>query len=493
MKERANYKKLLGFICLGFGCVLPSVVKAEGAPIYYDTFYEDYYKAFPDANPEKGKKTKYSKKSVSSDGKNVVGNITPANVAADPYLQTQISGSYAVSPVASYFQGSVDHNPKKWEVEARWKKNYGHFMFENDEDSILNWDETDATEYSFKVSKDFIVKNRQYVVSATYGWGDLKTSRTSDDDVYNSMHIISIGDGSADLKDYSIAVGARNFWKLGNWNITPYVGYKKKEQDFEMANHAVPAPFYLEAMCDAAGSGEPCENDFNPNTNVMYEAVLDIEGNFVKTGNAVPDSITFNGTNAVAPDGVSSAVSYGQQIPQEDFCFHLIDGSQEDGYYYCIEAGDDGANLLGVFGGVSSVFIQDGTTHMYHVNWTGPFVGLELERKMSDKEELRLYGEYFYPYYKVWGNWPNRDDWAHDPSFWDKGGKGMGFLFNLDYKYQIKSYLQLILGIEYEYIENKDADTLLRFSDGSESLMENSIRISQWKSYGFNLGVAFKL
>ena len=130
---------------------------------------------------------------------------------------------------------------------------------------------------------------------------------------------------------------------------------------------------------------------------------------------------------------------------------------------------------------------------MYYVDWTGPFLGVSLERKMSDKEELVVYGEYFYPKYKVWGNWPNRDDWAHDPSFWDKGGKGYGLLFNVDYKYKIMSSVQLILGFEYEYLENKGADTQLFYADGNESLSEGSVRLSQWKNYGFNVGVAFKL
>lgn len=475
-------------MCLGFGCILSDTVKAEGSPIYYDSFYEDYYKAFPDSNPQKAKK----EKAKANENNNVVGNVTQANIVADPYVQTQVNGEYYISPVASYYQGgSVEHNPKNWEFESRWKKSYGHFMFETSEDSILNWDETDSKEYLFKMSKDFMLKNRQFVVTASYGKGDLKTSRTSDDDIYNSAHIISLGDGSANLKDWSVAIGARNLWKLGNWDVTPFLGYKKKEQDFEMANHATPSPFYLEADCQTTDA-EPdvCHNTFSPAVDTVYEATKDADGNYNKVG-AATGTVSFTGTVTLSDGSSYTNVAYGDQIYQEDFCYHTA--GQDPNKFYCIEAGEEGANLIPVFGGVSSIFIQDGTTHMYYVDWTGPFIGLQLERKMSDKEDLVVYGEYFFPEYKVWGNWPNRDDWAHDPSFWDKGGKGYGLLFNVDYKYRIKSSIQLILGFNYEYIENKNATTQLFYADGSQSVTEDAVRLSQWKDYGFNIGVAFKL
>ena len=48
MKRLKNWEKLFVPICLGMTLFVSKESLAEGSPIYYDSFYEDYYKAFPD-------------------------------------------------------------------------------------------------------------------------------------------------------------------------------------------------------------------------------------------------------------------------------------------------------------------------------------------------------------------------------------------------------------------------------------------------------------
>ena len=114
------------------------------------------------------------------------------------------------------------------------------------------------------------------------------------------------------------------------------------------------------------------------------------------------------------------------------------------------------------------------------------------ERKLSEKEDLNLYLEYFKPKYKVWGNWPNRTDWMHDPSFNDEGGQGMGYSFDLSYKYRLYNNLALTADINYEYLKNKNATTILYFADGSVGVYPDAILLSRWKSYGLTLGLSLK-
>ncbi|MBR1544523.1 MAG: hypothetical protein IJ638_01080 [Alphaproteobacteria bacterium] len=212
-KNRGKLGDWLAFLCFGMGCFSGLPVMAEGSPIYYDSFYEDYYKAYPDKKP----KEKVQKKQTQAQPAYYNGY--------DPYMQYQTNAVYTqnMTPFVSFYQ-SVEHPVNKWDFDIQYKKNFAQFMFKSDVGSILNWDELDTTETIFKVSRDFMIKNRQYVFTATYGTGSGTTTRTSDDDIYNEAHIISLGSGDVQLSSYSIAFGMRNLWKLGNWDVTPNVG-----------------------------------------------------------------------------------------------------------------------------------------------------------------------------------------------------------------------------------------------------------------------------
>ena len=288
----------------------------------------------------------------------------------------------------------------------------------------------------------------------------------------------------------------KNLWNLMGWNVTPYIGFKKKKQDFIMSDHVEPHPFTLEAKCrnveNWMGNANVCKggiSDHGIPSSQFYIGREDENGNIIKTGESVgstniPGYATLsNGENYVN-------LAYGDRIEDSDFCFHTE--NQDPKTFTCIEKGEGGINLLKAFGGVSQIHQRDGITHMYFVDWTGPFVGLNLERQFSNKEFFNTYLEYFKPRYKVWGNWPNRTDWMHDPSFIDSGGSGYGLLLNFNYQYEYKPNIVFVLGAEYEYLQNKDADTLLYLADGTTNLLEKSIIFSQYYSYGANVAIKIK-
>lgn len=456
---------------------------AEGSPIYYDTFYDDYYKAFPDAKPKKKTKTK----TVSVPKTQVVQQPNYYN-GTDPYMQYQTTASFnqSINPINSSYK-SVDHDPSKWEFDVKYKRGEGQFMFLLDVGSILNWDELQTNETIFSVSRDFIFKNRQYVVSASYGSGSSSSDRTSDDDIFNEAHIISLGYGKANLSDWSLSLGMRNVYNIAGFDVTPVIGFKNKQQDFEMYDHTVPAPFYLEFFC----------NGVDPATGVCTGGIKlnDSTHNLTQDDVYYPDSTEQVSTDdmtipgQVEVDGwIYTNLEYGMQIYEEDFCYVAQSGRD-----VCIAAGEQGANLLNAFGGVSSIFTTEGTTHIYHVNWKGPFIGVNLERAFSPRETVKIYGEFFKPSYSVWGNWPNRTDWAHDPSFIDDGGSAWGMSFDATYKYKIKNSIELTLGIFYEYLKEKNGDTTQYYADGTVEFYENALALARWKSYGFAIGLAFKL
>ncbi len=478
-KSIRKVRSLLTFICLGVGFFTTRTVMAEGSPIYYYSFYEDYYKAYPNKRPVQKQNITYNNKNTA---------------IYDPYMQYQTNATYTqnISPYNSFYQTSVEHPLKRWDLDIQLKRNLAHFMFRSDVGSILNWDELHTHETLFKASRDFMYKNRQYVFSATYGTGSGTTKRTSDDDIFNEAHIISLGSGDVGLSTYAASLGVRNLWKLGNWDVTPYIGYKQKKTNFTMFDHATPFTFQLEYFCENDGNGGCADIDLLTHVNdtsywqsTMYYAEETEDGDIIKKPGTV------NTADMIIP---GDQIGYGDQIYQEDFCFDSYT-YEEDGVTpkkVCISADNEGEALLYAFGGVSSVNIANGVTHMYFVTWSGPFVGLNFERKISSKEDLSFYMEYFIPHYKVWGNWPNRTDWAHDPSFYDEGGSGMGYLFDLSYKYNIYKNVMFTTTLNYEYLENKNATTTLYLADGEVAVLPNAILVSKWKSYGLALGLSFR-
>ena len=224
-KNKRKLKNLFTFLVMGMGIFVSGITKANGSPIYYDSFYEDYYRAYPNAKPVQKPQKVQTQQPVYYNG-------------YDPYTQYQVSANYNLNI------GSVERPSKGWEIEVQRKQSYPHFMFAMDVGSILEWDEIDAHETVFKVSRDFMIKNRQYVFNLTYGTGSGTTSRTSDDDIFNEAHLISLGAGNVDLSNFSVSLGMRNIWRLGNWDITPYIGYRKRETHLHTHNHQPTHPVF---------------------------------------------------------------------------------------------------------------------------------------------------------------------------------------------------------------------------------------------------------
>jgi hypothetical protein len=184
---------------------------------------------------------------------------------------------------------------------------------------------------------------------------------------------------------------------------------------------------------------------------------------------------------------------YGDLIGDEDFCYYTP-GSIANNGQVCLDKGENRLNLVAVFGGASLLEVDTpGITHIYNVNWFGPYVGLNLERAFSPLQTLNVYGEVFVPVYKAEGIWPYRTDWRQDPSFVDEGGTSWGLLLDVTYKYRIRPNIEIFIGGEYEYLQAGGADTELYFTDGSTAELPGSILKAKWRSYSLLLGVSFKL
>ena len=466
----------------------PAAVKAQ-LGTQWDSFYQDFTRT-----TSTGAATKKQAKSPQQQQKRQAGQqAKPAEAAPRP---TFVDPS-TLDPL---------HRPNSWEIDVRYKMSEGQFMFETDVGSKLNWDEAFSGEIDVKILRDFMVKNYQLVAEVGFSKGSLTTSRTSDDDVFNELHIFSLGNGSANLSSWNVGIGIRNIFKFGGFEITPFIGWKQKRQDLQMADHVAPAPFFLDYFCEQhpnlvlADQGICADIDmgYGPLSFLLglgsskgYIYIRDTNGNVRRPTSSEMEDV------AVIPGAVDT--SYGQVVnlswkmlvPDEDFCY-LTKGQLTA----CIERtdGDGYNNIADVFGGVSSLNDQRGfTTHIYNVTWSGPYIGATAERPISIKETIKLYGEIFKPVFRAEGTWPLRSDWAQFPSFIDEGSSAWGFLAELEYRYRFNQKASFTAGVSREWIKATGADTTLFFSDGSSNVYSGSIHYARWKNTSMSLGLAFNL
>jgi hypothetical protein len=306
----------------------------------------------------------------------------------------------------------------------------------------------------------------------------------------------------------------RNLFTLAGFNATPYVGIRQRQQDFKMSDHVSPSQFYLERFCLNPNSGGawPTSSDGRlvcADINIANNAAgwgvtigagdlyyIDGNGDVINGAPAwangagdltIPGVVNYGGQNYYN-------LLYGDLIADDDFCYYTPNSIANGYSMVCMNKGANRLNLVAAFGGAALLENDtQGVTHIYNVNWLGPYVGLGLEKALSPLQTLKLYGEIFVPIYKAEGIWPYRSDWKQDPSFVDKGGTSWGFLLDATYKYRIRSNIEVTFGGQYEYLQAGGADTELYLTDGSTIDLPGSILKAKWRNYSLLFGVSFKL
>ena len=483
----------VGLVALGAAFAVQTGAGAQTSGTYYDSFYSDYQNTYPNAVIE----PKYYP--PAQEMGQMAPQATNAMFAARP-VPSSAASAMSNSGLNGYYK-PIRHVPGEAEIEVRYRMSNGQFMFETDVGSVLHWDEAESKVYEIKFSRDFNAKGRQYVFDLGYSSGSMKTERTSDDDIFNELHIISLGRGSAKLSSYSVGVGMRNWARFAGFDVTPSIGWKQKSQKFEMADHVAPAPFYFEEMCWSDEYGICADIDLNLEELSWlqgYIYMVDKNGNYISNSQIIANGWGSDIEYIPAISAFNGVINlmFGMLVPDEDFCWVT-----DMGRTACLREfdADDYNNVSFLFGGVSSLLDQRGyTTHKYYTTWAGPYIGLSLERAMSPKETLLIYGEFFKPKFKAKGDWPLRTDWMHDPSFIDDGGDAWGLAGEISYRYRVNEKTELTFGFSHEFIQAKHADTLLFFADdygqyaGSEKY-DSAIELVTWKDTTLFFGAVWRM
>ncbi len=325
-------------------------------------------------------------------------------------------------------------------VWAAYSRRFADFEFETGVNSILEWDDMVWNEIRVGASHNFDVKGFDLSVYGEYAYGDMSHGGLSMD--YDlkpfesqfpeyGIFTISMGDQSGRSNYFRFGVSAHHIWDIGGWKISPTFGYEIFKHNLEMSNHYYPNPgVYLPLMTDQGNYvfGDELGNYYSvpigsETPEEWYQVCMSPEDIKIVTN---PITGYYDGFGTL-----------GESLMTGDYQLSMgpIPWGVESGE--CVIIGGDGP------------IIVEGTTHIYNTTWSGFYFGLELEKQMTLKDNLRLYMQFGLPKYSSEGIWPNRTDWQQNPSFLDEGSNGSySYSAEMEYNYKLRDNLQLSLKVD---------------------------------------------
>ena len=250
-------------------------------------------------------------------------------------------------------------------------------------------------------------------------------------------HGLSTGvskDGS--MLGFNIGVGLTDFFKWGNVKITPSVGWRYLKYNLETSN--TKGSILVNGDYDAA-----CVTLEDGSTQcwpliAVFDDILNYE-------------------DPVYPGYVYFDQQGNQLIDKDDDGF--LDG---DAAYAAVQL-PVGYSFVEAEG--SFYFDQPGVSHSYEVEWSGPYIGLDMQYDINQYNVVTANVEFGLPSYTATGDQPYRTDWQHPKSVQDKGGIGSGFHFGAGANWHtaITDNVSLSIGVTYDYYTVSDADATTYF------------------------------
>lgn len=126
---------------------------------------------------------------------------------------------------------------------------------------------------------------------------------------------------------------------------------------------------------------------------------------------------------------------------------------------------------------------QPGTSHSYEVEWSGPYLALDMNYLINANNSVNGRVELGLPSYTSTGDQPYRFDWAHPKSVEDKAsiGGAMHFGFGANWVTAITDSVSLSLGLTYDYYTVSDADATTYLNGTYYTDLYNA-QFTKWKA-----------
>ena len=480
----------------------------EGVPSYYQTV------SAPNANQtayNRYSSQGYTKYVGQSGSKQVVGSRSYTYQVPRPVMP-EFSGTMTPNGIA--LPAEAEH---KTSIYAGYSRRFADFEFETGVNSVLEWDDMIWDEIRVGARHNFSLRDFDLSVFGEYAYGDMSHGGLSMDyDLKpfdesmpeNGIFTISTGSQSGRSNYFKFGISAHHAWDIGGWKLSPTFGYEIFKHNLEMSDHYYPNPgIYLPLMTDRGEYvfGDELGNYFSVPIGVeapaeWYQVCMSPED--IKVVTNTPSGY-YEGFGSLG----SSLVTGDYEIALGTIPWGVSAGE-------CVIIGGDGPVVV------------EGTTHIYNTTWSGFYVGLEIEKQMTLKDNLRMYLQFGMPKYSSEGIWPNRTDWQQNPSFLDEGSNGAySYAAELEYNYTLSDRIRLSLKVdtnffhvgkiggelyiaEYsQYVMDENGQYVMQeviAEDGSiyyVPLLEtipaytekvaDSLKRATWQSFGLHLGIKY--
>ncbi len=303
-------------------------------------------------------------------------------------------------------------------------------------DSVLHYDNVDWNVFDVNAGYVFDAGNTQVQIAGSFQYGmQAGESTMVDDDITNGGylvakydetddyenvvasyqqigHALSIGtskDGS--MLGFNGGIGLKDFMKWGSLKITPSVGWRYLKYTLETHNNHGLAMETLDGGYGCYGVDGTDETQCDP-VFIWYT---------LKDGTVNTEDLVLITRN-------------------EDGYIRVTDGFLDMGgnYYYA----------------------QPGISHKYEVEWSGPYLALDMLYDINANNSVDARVELGLPSYTATGDQPYRFDWAHPKSVEDSAGVGGAFHLGLgaNWKTALSDKVSLTIGVTYDYYTVSDAD-----------------------------------
>lgn len=218
-------------------------------------------------------------------------------------------------------------------------------------------------------------------------------------------HALSVGTSKGgDMYGFNAGFGLTDFFKWGNMRVTPSLGYRYFKYKLETKK--------------------------NYGLSVDTAACFKIEGS---------DEIQCDPAIIVELDDKTQQILWRDSVTGKMEVASNAKYIDSQGTYY---------------------YQQPGVSHSYEVEWSGPYLALDMNYLINANNSVNGRVELGLPGYKSVGDQPYRFDWAHPKSVEDKAsiGSAMHFGFGANWVTAITNSVSLSLGLTYDYYTVSDAD-----------------------------------
>lgn len=406
---------------------------------------------------QRAKTTRYSQQGVSAYNRNQYANAGYSSVSAAgrPQQPVNAAAGQVVSSTENgfTFDAGLSKQTAMWQFEMK------------DAGSKLHYDNIDWLVFNAGGKYVFGSGNNKFQIDAGLQYG-MQTGETTmnDDDIshggypygeylaYNEQgdlvkvgdkvgHALSVGASEGgSMLGFHAGFGMKDFFKFGNLKITPSVGWRYLKYDLKTTNNkgmiVVNGDFDASCMTLADGSTQcwPLVGVYNEILNSPdFPGYTYFDADGVELEISANGSFVYPGTSTPA-EPVYAAVNVGNWSYAE-----------AEGTFY---------------------FEQPDVSHSYEVEWSGPYVALDMRYDINPTNVVTANVELGMPSYTAIGDQPYRFDWQHPKSVEDKAGVGSAFHFGLgaNWATALTDSVALTVGLTYDYYSVADADATTYFN-----------------------------